>query len=149
MLVHVDDFIIMYKDEHGKNISLKNFETFGKLEREIDGLYLGLQIENDGNRVFYLHQEAYIKKTLDDIDMKRDRVPHAPMQPKQLRDIRDDLHNKAEPVMTDNEIRKHIRKLLWILICTRQEIWQTVSTLEAAIGMRSEAVVKVIDRVWR
>ena len=51
--------------------------------------------------------------------------------------------------MTDNEIRKHLGKLLWISICTRPDIWQIVNRLAAAIGLRSETVSKVIHRVWR
>lgn len=45
-------------------------------------------------------------------------------------------------------IRAHVGKLLWLALCTRPDIHQTVSRLAATINLRSDAVRDVILRIW-
>merc|ERR1711954_100817 len=70
-----------------------------------------------------------------------------PMKPGQLQKLRTEKENEKESVMEETVLRSHVGKLLWLALCTRPDIAQTVSRLAGTINLRSDCVREIIFRI--
>ena len=147
-LVHVDDFLIFYKDEKWKEDIINHLKEKWEITIEDEeNTYLSLRLKKDGNGGFWLDQERYITKAINDLELKGNKTPQTPMKPGQLQKLRTENENKKEPVMEETVLRSHVGKLLWLAICTRPDIAQTVSRLAGTINLRSDGVRDIIFRI--
>ena len=132
-----------------KQFLIHGYKYVWRITEGLDGTYLELTVTDDENEGFLLPQQQYIENSLKYLTFKEGRKLKSPITTNQLGDIRDEMQNKAKPQLSENEIRSHIGKLLWIGIYTITDIWLTVSRLASAICLRSETPEKVITREWR
>merc|ERR1711954_138330 len=124
------------------------FEDEWEITIEKESNYLGLRISKDGEGGYWIDQEEYINDAINDLQLNENKKPRTPITPKDLQDIGAEWKFKDEPVMSDNTIRSHVGKLLWLALCTRPDIHQTVSRLAATISLRSKSVHDVRMRIW-
>lgn len=143
VLIYVDDIIVASKtDEQIEDVLRILKSHFAITELGDLRLYLGIEVSYN-NGLYYLSQERYIEKILNEFDLQDVKISSIPMDPGYLKETTNNL--------LENNIlyRKAIGSLLYISNNTRPDIAFAVSILSRKITCPNERDWTEVKRVLK
>lgn len=151
VLVYVDDLITTGNSPEETKTFLQalgsKFKTTNKGELEF---YNGIQFtRNRSKKTGMMHQEKYINDTLEEMKMTDAKPKFTPIQTGMNLSVDETSDYTGNLNEFIRQYRKIIGKLLWIALCTRPDIQESVSKLAGALHRPSVRHWEAAKRVLR
>ena len=143
--IHVDDLIVACTD----SAMIQKFETDMNREfvmKDVGNLhcYLGIQIEQGDDGMYFLHQKSYIEKKLKEFNLSDSKPSSIPVDPGYQK------NRKSSESMNNKEIyRKAIGSLLYLSTNSRPDIAIGTSILARHVDDPSQADWTEVKRIFR
>lgn len=146
IFVYVDDLIVVGDANfvgYVYEILSKHFtvSNLGELK-----LYLGIEVERDGDGIYSIHQSSYISRILERFQMENAKPDKTPMDTGYLKN---ELQREETEMPEKDRYRQAIGCLLYVATCTRPDIAVSVSISSRKITNPSLADWTAVKRIMR
>lgn len=145
LLIYVDDVILASVSskliKHAETILGNNFEI--KLLGDIHN-YLGIRVTRDNAGIFYLDQQRYIEKIVNQFSLQESKPSMIPIDPGYYK-----LVGNSNKLLRNDDYRSAIGSLLYISVNSRPDIAASVSILSRKVSCPTELDWCEVKRVIR